>query len=37
MKYEVHVTVEKTNIDKFKLICKSIGLKRIVIHTQNGE
>lgn len=37
MNYEIHITVNITDIDKFKSDCESIGLKAIVIETENNS
>jgi len=37
MKYEIHITVNTTDIEKFKSDCNFIGLKPIVIETQNKK
>lgn len=37
MHYELHVTVTTTDIEKFKSDCYSIGVKPIVIETENRD
>jgi len=37
MHYEIHITVKTTNIEKFKIDCKEIGVKPIVIEIQNED
>ncbi len=35
MNYEIHITVEVSNLKEFKEDCETIGIKPIIIETQN--
>lgn len=37
MNYEIHITLEASNIDEFKKDCLEIGVKPIIIETQNAN
>lgn len=37
MKYEIHITCEVNDIQEFKTYCESIGVKAIVIETENTD
>lgn len=37
MNYEIHITLKVSNIEEFKADCAIIGVKPIIIETQNGN